>query len=114
MHHVLSENEIQNSILEWLYFVGIFAWRNNSAAVYDKRAGAYRRKSKHDKNGVSDILAILPDGRLLAIEVKKNKRQKPSQAQANFIDHINNQGGIAMVAWSIEQVEERLKEYIKV
>ena len=114
MQYVLSEQEIQNSILEWLHFVGIFAWRNNSAGIYDQRSGAYRRKPKYAINGVSDILGILPDGKFFAIETKANRRKKASYDQKQFISKINEQGGIALVAWSIEQVEERLKEYIKV
>lgn len=107
----MSENEIQNSILEWLYFVDITAWRNNSGAVFSQKDNTFRRKSKYDKNGISDILGILPDGRFLAIEVKKNKSCKPSKTQKDFINDIRRDGGIAICVWSVEQVKKALKEY---
>lgn len=104
----MTEMEIQNSILEFLRFKKVFAWRQNNGGVYDERRKIYRRKSRFELKGVSDIVGVLNDGRFLAIEVKKSARAKVSKEQLAFIDAVNSLGGLAFVAWSIEQVEEKL------
>lgn len=59
--------------------------------------------------GVSDILGIYK-GRMLAIEVK-NKGNKPSPAQKEFLDNVNHHGGIGFVAYNLEDVIENLKKF---
>jgi len=108
----MSETEVQNSILEYLCSKDIFAWRNNSHAVFDERSGSFRSKSNpHDINGVADILSILPDGKFLAIEVKKNKNCKASPSQKLFMENISKNNGITFLAWSVKMVEKELKKH---
>lgn len=104
------EKQIENSILEYLHLKGLYCWKNQSVGIYDPTKKAFRRKSKYDKNGVSDILGILPNGTLLAIEVKLDntpttKKTYPSKEQKEFIENINNNKGIAFVARSVRDVE---------
>lgn len=58
--------------------------------------------------GVSDILGIMPDGKMLAIEIKAPKGQV-SDAQALFLTEIKLRGGIAIVARSVGDVIEGLQ-----
>ena len=109
----LSENEVQNSILDLLSYQGIKAWRNNSISPFDKASQKYRRKSKWDINGVPDILGILPDGKFLGIEVKKDSSSKPSPDQKNFIMEAVGLNAVVFVAWNNSQVREALKDYFK-
>jgi len=102
-----SEKEIQNEILEYLTKGGYLCWRNNNVGLYDVRLGTFRRKGKYQMLGVSDIFLIVGDGRFVAIEVK-SKKGKISEYQQNFIDLINQNGGIAFVARNIEDVEKNL------
>ncbi len=53
--------------------------------------------------GVSDILG----GKMMAIEVKVPGRV-PSLDQLQFIDNVNTAGGIGFVAYSVEDVIEKL------
>ena len=56
--------------------------------------------------GIADIIGVY-HGRFLAIEVKKpGGRVSPDQKK--FIDTINAEGGIAFVAYSVEEVIEKL------
>lgn len=112
--HILSENDIQNSILELLRWKKIVAWRNNNGAVYDISSGNFRKKNKWEKIAGSpvDILGILPDGRFLAIEVKKDEKEKPSEGQKEFLRNISNNQGVAFVAHSLACVRLYLKNYI--
>jgi hypothetical protein len=60
------------------------------------------------KSGVSDIIGCLPpDGRLLCIEVKR-PGGKLSKEQAQFLEDVNEAGGLAFVAYSTRDVIEKL------
>jgi hypothetical protein len=110
---VVPEKIIENAILTYLFYKKIFAWKNQSVGVFDPVRKIYRKSSnKFHINGVSDILGILPGGRILAIEVK-SAVGKASKEQNEFIDKINAGGGKAFVARSFEEVEaELIKEGI--
>ena len=96
----LSEHEIQTQILELLTKMGIYHFRNNTGRKHNIRFGVV---------GGSDILGVTNDrckigkGRFLAIEVK-NKKHKPSEAQLIFLDMINSNGGLGILARSIDDV----------
>ena len=75
--------------------------------VYLKSRGYYARKvvtSNHA--GVPDILACVK-GRFIGIEVKK-AGEKPSVLQNHNIDLITMSGGIAFVAYSVDDVKKQL------
>lgn len=105
----LSEREIQNSILSYLKLKGIFCWPVNSVGLFDPTKKIFRTPGKHFLKGVSDILGCLKGGRILAIEVK-TKQGRPTPEQLAFIDLVNQMGGIAFIARSIDDVEVKLKE----
>ena len=95
-----TEAEITTSIRGVLKILGVFHWKNWSGPMtYPK--------------GIPDILGILPagiaggPGRFLAIEVKR-KGGKVSPHQAQFIDRVNRMGGLGFVAYSAQDVIDRL------
>lgn len=106
----IPEKTIENQILHYLFKQGIFAWKNQSVGIFDPIKKIYRKSNNpfHIK-GVSDILGIMPTGRLLAIEVKA-KYGKPSPEQVLFIDKINKSGGLAFIAKSLEDVVQGLNQ----
>lgn len=73
-------------------------WRCNSGAA--RRNG---RLVRFGQIGMSDILGVLPDGRILAIEVKAAKGITTT-AQEIFLSHVRARGGCAFVARSVEDV----------
>lgn len=97
-----TEKEIQKAILDYLHLKGIFCWRNNSGVVFSEYKGR-KRMIRYGLPGSSDILGIMKDGRFLAIEVKRAKG-KESKLQKEFLGNIINNGGVAIVARSIEDV----------
>lgn len=103
----MIETDIQRAILEFLQYKGIFCWRNNSGALQDKNG----RLVRFGKVGSSDIMGILPDGKFLAIEVKGPKG-KLSDHQKEFLDGISKNNGVAIVARSVEEVEQDLKHVL--
>jgi len=99
-----KEQSIQHAILDYLALMRIVAWKNSNVGIYNKKTRSFI--PSHTR-GVSDILGILPTGRFLAIEVKRPK-QKPTEEQQLFLDTINENGGLAFVAHSIDDVEDNL------
>ena len=90
------EQSIQRAILEYLRWRGIPCYKHQNAGIY--RDGRYI--PSHTR-GVSDIIGLLPPtGRFLAIEVKR-PGGKPTQEQQQFIDTINENGGVGFVAQSV-------------
>ena len=100
------EQSIQSSILKYLSFMPGHYWRNNSTGLWDSTRKRWRPSGQPP--GTSDILGILPNGRFVAIEVKAPK-QKPTEAQAAFLEKIKENGGLALVAYDIECVEKAFK-----
>jgi hypothetical protein len=101
------ERDIQKVILDWLACEKIFAWRANTGAV----AGEYKGKSRFMRfgpKGQSDILGVLPGGRFLAIEVKR-EGQQATEEQRRFIERVNAVGGVAFVAHSLEECRMKMQ-----
>lgn len=103
------EAAIQSAILDYL------AMRPDVHAI---RINAGKVKTAHNTwfqgapTGTSDIIGwIIRDGVpvFLAIEVKAGKN-KPSAAQKDFIDAVRLAGGVAFVAWSVDDVIEGLNQ----
>lgn len=103
----MAESDVQRAILDWLAWHGILAWRTNSGAHIFEDSSGRRRMFRGAPAGTADIIGILPGGRFLAIECKTAQgRLRP--AQKEFIDQVNELGGLAFVARNIEDVEERI------
>ena len=111
-----KESDIQRAILDYLKVRGIMAWRQKSEGTWDAARGIYRRGT--GTPGLPDIGGILPGtsgydfndmGRALQIEVKAG-RNKPSLEQINFLAAAQEAGAVAFVAYSVEDVIEKMKE----
>jgi hypothetical protein len=62
------------------------------------------------KQGVSDILGITPDGRLVAVECKTDQGRL-SEPQQDFLQRIREYNGIAFVARSREDVTREMAKH---
>jgi hypothetical protein len=102
------ENLIKREICAWLRSRGIFFWVNDSHGFWHEgRKRFLSNKDPYRIKGISDILGILPGGRFLAVEVK-SKTGRLSPEQKAFIGAIQNEGGMAFMARSVEEVKEQL------
>jgi hypothetical protein len=119
----LRESEIQKQILEYLATQeDVFMWRSQSTGVFNPVSGTWRKLQGIGRiQGVSDILGVLGSmgikegalvgcGRFLAIEVK-SRYGKPTPAQEQFLLQVNNRGGLAFIARSLEEVIEQLRRH---
>ena len=75
-----------------------------------KPAGRFFRiiQGRFSEAGISDIAGCFY-GRFIAIEVKSSKGV-PSKKQISFQKQIKGAGGIAIIAYSVSDVEEIIKE----
>jgi len=92
------ENDLKKAILSYLQFHEIPAWRINSGAI--KIQNRYIRFSVP---GIADIIGVLPDGRFLAVETK-SAGNRLTPAQKDFLDTITRNNGVAIVAYSINDI----------
>ena len=99
----MRENDLLKQILEYLGLKQYFCFRNNTGAFRNSRGGFYRFGFK----GSGDILGLTPAGRFFSIEVKL-KGKYPSPEQKDFMLTIVKNGGIAFVAYCLEDVEKKL------
>jgi len=99
------ESLVLDGCLQYLEIRGIYHWRNNTGAV-QVRPGQFMR---FGKVGSSDILGILPGGKLLCIECKaKSGRLSPEQKQ--FLDDARELGALALVVRGWQELDEALRE----
>ena len=84
----ITEKSLTLSIRQLLKMFGIFHWKVHQGFG--------------STPGVSDILGVWK-GRMLAIEVKA-PRGKPTPVQTTFLKRIENEGGIAILAYSVDDV----------
>lgn len=102
------EKALQNEIMGYLDFEKIFRFQINNSLTFDKNLGAYRKKNRWFVYGVSDIIGIYK-GKFFAVEVK-TKTGRLSEHQKIFLNNVKTNGGIAIVARSIDDVKRGLDE----
>lgn len=100
------EAEVLKECLALLRKKGIFCWRQNTGAFETKNGGFFRSSMP----GVSDILGILPDGRFLAVECKREIGGVVSDKQSQFLSSIRASGGVAVVVRGKEELCAYLEE----
>ena len=89
----MTEQALQKKILNYLESIG--AWTVKTITT--------------NKNGTPDILAV-HEGRFIAIEVKRpGLLRNVSKLQQYQINRINEAGGLAFAADSLETVKEIIK-----
>jgi hypothetical protein len=99
------ESLVLDDCLQYLEIRGIYHWRNNTGAV-QVRPGEFVR---FGKKGSSDILGILPGGRMLCVECKaRGGRLSPEQKQ--FLADAGELGALALVVRGWWELDEALRE----
>lgn len=107
-----SESTLQDQVRAEAARSGIYLWRNNSGVLPDARGVPVRFGLGNDSQRLnkvlksSDLIGIMPDGRFIAIEVKKpgwiGPRTERERAQKAFINLVRKQGGVAGFVSSME------------
>ena len=99
------EGLVLDGCLQYLEIRKIYHWRNNTGAV-QVRPGQFMR---FGKIGSSDILGILPGGRMLCVECKaKGGRLSPEQKQ--FLEDARELGALALIVRGWQELDAALRE----
>ncbi len=96
-----NTNLLTQQILNFLFSRRAFAWRNNTAGIFDPVRRIYRTSPKR---GVSDILACYK-GHFLAIEVK-SPADRLSEDQESFLSNVASAGGHSFVVRDLDTFVE--------
>jgi len=107
----IKEIDLQKQIVEYLNLQGHFVWRNNSGLFFVKGKSGKTRAIRAGLKGSSDILGVLNGGTIIAIECKI-AYNRPTIEQLDFLNRITSLGGVAFIAYSLEDVINNLKNYI--
>lgn len=112
----MKEQDTVRAILQLLHAHRIPAWRMNQGAMRGEHKGK-RWFMKFGVTGMSDIIGIVQRtdgvhvgpvvGCFLAIEVKR-AGNKPTPDQTAFLETIHQAGGVAILAYTIDDVAKRL------
>ena len=102
-----TESAIVRACLDYLAARQILAWRNNTTGVFDPSRKRFREFNS--LRGVSDILGVLPGGRLLSVECKA-ERGKLTFEQRWFLERVHQLGAVGIVARSVADLEEGLRK----
>ena len=98
----MKESILQKSIIDYLALKGYIAFKVPAGLI---KTG--ERFVRLGTAGTADIIACSPAGRFIAIECKL-KGNKPTPLQLDFLDRIHQKNGIAIVAFSIDDVIKML------
>jgi hypothetical protein len=109
-HPEPKEADVLSAVLTCLRYHPRVAWahRMNSGAGKIVRRGKVSQFTRWGFPGCPDVLGQLRDGRALAIEVKRPSGET-TETQAAFLTCVRENGGVAVVARSIDDVLEALK-----
>lgn len=99
----MKETHLVNQIIEYLNYRGHLVQRTNSGAVRVNNPNGSNRFIRLAHAGTADITGCSKDGRFLAIEAKI-KPNKPTPLQEAYLEEIKKRGGIALVAYSLEDI----------
>jgi Holliday junction resolvase len=97
----MSEMDLVNAVIDTLRYRGAVALRINAGQVQVMDNGR-PRIIRLAPAGTSDVIACLR-GRFMAVECKIGNN-KPTELQQAFLDSVTAAGGIAIAAWSIDDV----------
>ena len=98
----VKEQHIQKAIVDYLKLKKFIVFKHRNVGIYKKATNQYIPLPFGEK-GISDIIACSTKGTFIAIEVKK-PGGKASPDQLEFIKRVKANGGIALLAYSLDDV----------
>ncbi len=102
----MKEGDLQKQIIDYLLLKGVVLLRINSVSRGFTRA--VTRCGRGKESGVSDLIGCTKEGRFIAVEVKL-PGGRVSDEQKTFLDQVKTSGGIAILAYSVEDVVNSLE-----
>ncbi len=103
-----EEGALKRKICEWLKERGALVFVHDSVGIYDPVHRCFRKN--HDpfrRKGVSDVLGVWK-ARFMAIECKIKGKYATTE-QKHFLKEVSEAGGIAVLAYSLDDVKKALE-----
>ena len=100
------EQDLVHAVINYLNSKGHYVWRNNTGAIVSVYNGI-KRFIRYGKKGSSDVIGVAKDGRMMAIECKIEGHKTDKlrfEDQLRFLDVVRRRGGIAILAYKIDDV----------
>jgi hypothetical protein len=104
----MSEKQLVKDFLKRLRHHRRVAWVMRYSVAHSMTFTPNGGRFKIGNAGVSDIIGQLKDGRFLAVEVKVAPN-KATEKQQQFLDQVNRNRGVGLVAYSFVDVEKMLR-----
>jgi hypothetical protein len=98
----MKETHLVKQIIDFLNLRGHLVQRTNSGAIRTENMGR-SRLIRLAQAGTADITGCTKDGKFIAVECKI-KPNKPTVLQEQYLNEIRKRGGIALVAYALEDV----------
>lgn len=103
-HAYAKEGDLVKDCLRWLRSVGCMVWKQNQGGMTGTHNGKTRFTRFAHVDGISDIIGISPSGRFIGVECKQPGK-KPTAKQHAFLTAIAANGGLAIVAHDLVELE---------
>lgn len=108
----MAEADLVAEVLTYLSRMEFLVWRNNTGQFWAcRREGAKLipvRPVKCGLKGSGDVIGFCRRcGVFIGVECKYD-RNVPSEEQVRFLEFLERAGGIAIAAWTIDEVREQL------
>lgn len=101
----MLESKIQCAIVQYLQLMKVFFFSvPNEAGGRDAMIRMSQLKSMGLRSGVSDLVVLLPQGRVIFLEVK-NEKGRQSDMQKKFEEKVNSLGFDYHIVRSVEDVK---------
>ena len=99
----MKETHLVKQIIEYLNYRWHFVQRTNSGAIRFTDGHGRSNYLRLAHAGTADIAGCTNKGKFIAIECKI-KPNKPTALQEAYLEEIKKRGGIAIVAYSLDEV----------
>ncbi len=103
------EQDLQDALLGALKLHRLFAFPLRNHGLLNKKTGAYNRVEKHHVAGVPDVAIVLPNGKILWVELKAADG-RPSNEQIAFHIRLRGLGHDCIIAWTVHEVLAYLRQ----
>lgn len=96
MPTITNANQLTTYAVKVFRQQGFFCWRENTAGIWDEKAGAFR-KNPRSLTGKSDVIGFhRVTGKFLACEIKVGRDRLTAEQEA-FLLAVRDAGGLALV-----------------
>ena len=100
----MKEGDLQRLIIDYLEAKKYLVIKQQSGALFNPQKGYIPMR----RTGIPDLLFCSPTGQFGAIEVKI-KPNKATEDQLYFLSEVEQRGGVAILAYSLEEIIEKIK-----